>query len=65
MDDEHIKLVAKVQHFYEIMLAKNAYILDEAILSEPPESQYSLKTSYEITELINEYEKAFEAFLYR
>ena len=65
MSDEHIRLVAKIQHFYEIMLAKNSQILDEAIAGKSLDMKVSTVVASEISALLTEYEKAFESFLYK
>jgi len=65
MSDEHIRLVAKIQHFYEIMLAKNSQILDDAIAGKSLDPKVSCEVASEISALMSEYEKAFESFLYK
>ena len=65
MSDDHIRLVAKIQHFYEILVAKNGQILDDAISGKSPDKKIAYEKASEINSLISEYEKAFESFLYK
>lgn len=66
MNEEHIKLVAKVQHFYEMMVNINAKILDESIALPPhADRKAACEKASAISSLIDEYEKAFESFLYK
>ncbi len=65
MSDDHIRLVAKVQHFYEIMININAKILVDAIENNCPDKKIACEKAQVINDLIDEYEKAFESFLYR
>ena len=66
MNEEHIRLVAKVQHFYEIMVNINGKILDESIASPPHvDKRAACETASAINSIIDEYEKVFESFLYK
>lgn len=65
MSDEHIRLVAKVQHFYEMMVNINHEIIDTSIASSCPDRKLSCEKAQAISNLIDEYEKAFESFLYK
>lgn len=65
MSDEHVRLVAKIQHFYEMMVNINHEIIDSAIKSGCPDKKHSCDKAQAINNLIDEYEKAFESFLYK
>lgn len=65
MSEEHIRLVAKVQHFYEIMVNFNAKILDDSISSNSPDRRVECEKAEAINSIIDEYEKVFESFLYK
>lgn len=65
MNDEHIKLVAKIQHFYEIMVNLNAKILDDSIASHSPDKRVECEKAQAISSIIDEYERVFESFLYK
>lgn len=65
MIDDHIRLIAKIQHFYEMMVNINHEIIDSAIKIGCPDRKHSCEKVLAINNLIDEYEKAFESFLYK
>ena len=65
MSEEHIRLVAKIQHFYELMIASNSAMLDEAIESKNIDRKAAVEEATRMNTLLDEYERAFESFLYR
>lgn len=65
MNEEHSKLIAKIQHFYEIMLYRLKSILDDSIASTLPDKKNSVEKVCIFNELLDEYEKSFESFLYK
>ncbi len=66
MSDEPHKLVAKIQHFYDIMIDVADKIEDKVILyGKDGENLKTYEKSSEIRKLIEEYDKVFSAFLYK
>ncbi len=65
MNDEHIKLVAKIQHFYERLLAKNHEIIETSMMNATSDKKAAIDKSEALNEVMDEYEKAFESFLYK
>jgi predicted RNase H-like nuclease (RuvC/YqgF family) len=66
MSDEPHKLVAKIQHFYDIMVNTAEELEDHVILVEKhAEKSKTHEKSVEIRKLISEYDKVFAAFLYK
>lgn len=65
MMEDHVKLVAKVQHFYEIMISRNQFMLNDAIESNSYDKKLLSNEANNMSSLIEEYEKAFESFLYK
>lgn len=65
MSDEHIRLVAKIQHFYELMLASNTAMLNESIESKNPDKKAAVEEAMRMNKLLDEYERAFASFLYK
>lgn len=66
MSDEPHKLVAKIQHFYDIMIDVADKVDDRVILyGKDGENINSYEKSAEIRKLIAEYDKVFSAFLYK
>lgn len=66
MSDEPHKLVAKIQHFYDIMIDVAENIEDRIILhGKEGENIKSYEKSAEIRKLISEYDKVFSDFLYK
>ena len=66
MSDEPHKLVAKIQHFYDVMIDMADKADDEMILiGKDVEKHKIYGKSAEIRKLIAEYDKVFSAFLYK
>lgn len=65
MSEEHIRLIAKIQHFYEMMMNINSKLLDGAIAGHPSHTMHITDTVQIINSFIDEYEKAFQSFLYK
>ncbi len=65
MSEEYIKLVAKVQHFYERLVSKNESLIDSAISDLNSDKKAVCEKSKALNEVLYEYEKAFESFLYK
>ncbi len=66
MNEEHGKLIAKLQHFYEVMLARVDEFENIGFASTNQLDIVSVKEkSAELNKLIDEYIKTFETFLYR
>jgi hypothetical protein len=66
MNDEHGKLIAKVQHFYEFMLARVDEFENISFASTNNNDIVSAKEKgIELNKLIFEYTKTFETFLYK
>jgi len=66
MSGEPHKLVAKIQHFYDVMIQ----VADEAeyeniVGSKEKNKNEFFENSHEIRKLISEYGKVFEDFLYK
>ncbi len=66
MTEEHHKLVAKIQHFYELMIDK-AEKAEDTIIASYIENERIRREGklYAFNTLINEYSKVFDAFLYK
>lgn len=66
MSDEPHRLVAKIQHFYDIMIDVADKMEDKIILGEKDaENQNIYEKFVEIRKLIEEYDKVFSGFLYK
>lgn len=61
MEENH-KLIAKIQHFYDVMKHRINEV-EFMNITEIGITQHQ-KTSQELNELANEYSRVFEAFLY-
>lgn len=66
MSDEHVKLVAKIQHFYDVMVQRLSGMEADCVSScnEIERITYREK-SIELTQLIGEFGKTFESFIYK
>lgn len=64
MSDDHLKLVARIQHFYELMLVQEADIVSAEITKLSP-TEFCVEKLWSLHALIDEYERAFESFLYK
>lgn len=66
MSEEHVKLVAKVQHFYDVMLTRLNQMSDNCLSSsnDLERKAYREKTD-ELNVLVVEFSKTFQTFLYR
>ena len=66
MNEEHHKLVAKIQHFYDIMIYRVQEVEENAIIIKSEnEKKMKQEKCVELKRLIDEYCKVFEAFLYK
>lgn len=66
MNEEHHKLIAKVQHFYDLMIHVAEQTEDSMIV--PVEDMKRVKKGKEASSLnilIDEYTKVFDLFLYK
>lgn len=66
MNDDHDKLVAKIQHFYDMMIYRIQEVEENALIikAENDKKMRQEKCS-ELKKLIDEYSKVFETFLYK
>lgn len=66
MNEEHLKLIAKIQHFYDLMAQRLANYENESIASPNESDRHRAKAkAEEITTLLFEYSKVFHEFLYQ
>lgn len=66
MSDEHVKLVAKIQHFYDVMVQRLTQMESDCVSScNDMERNTYREKSIELTELIGEFGKTFESFIYK
>ena len=65
MNDEHIKLVAKIQHFYERLWSKNHEIIETSMMNSSLDKKAVIDKCEALNEVMDEYEKTFESFLYK
>lgn len=66
MSDEHVKLVAKIQHFYDVMVQRlNGMEVDCVSSCNEIERISYREKSRELTQLIGEFGKTFESFIYK
>lgn len=66
MSDEHVKLVAKIQHFYDVMMTRLSDIEDKSLTTNNQiESIGYREKSVELNFLTFEYAKTFQTFLYK
>ena len=66
MSDEHIKLIAKIQHFYDFMIQHLNCAEDEFLSFTHPLDKTIYKTKREMLNSLSvEYCKTFENFLYK
>lgn len=66
MSDEHVKLVAKIQHFYDVMVQRLNEMQGDCVSScnDIERTSYREK-SIELLQLIGEFGKTFESFIYK
>lgn len=66
MSDEHVKLVAKIQYFYDVMMRRlqDVEVACVSSFNDIDSSLYKEK-SEELNFLASEYSKTFETFLYK
>lgn len=62
MTEEHTKLVAKIQHFYDHILRLHEQIIDDQLMNDDKKEDSSL---FQILKVVDEYEKVFNEFLYK
>lgn len=66
MSDEHVKLVAKIQHFYDVMISRLREIEDNSLTSVDKSETLAYKEkSIELNYLSFEFAKTFDTFLYK
>lgn len=66
MSDEHVKLVAKIQHFYDVMMRRLSEMEEDNLTSvNELESLSYREKSVELNFLSFEFSKTFENFLYK
>lgn len=66
MSEEHVKLVAKIQHFYDVMLSRLGEMEDDGISSVNDLERVSYREkAVELNHLIGEFSRTFQTFLYR
>lgn len=66
MNDEHGKLVAKIQHFYDVMMNRLEDMEVKSLISDNNlESLGYREKSVELNFLTFEYAKTFENFIYK
>ena len=66
MSDDHLKLIAKIQHFYDFMASRSKNFQDDSILDNLENMRNSARDkALELDELSHEYSKVFQEFLYK
>ncbi len=66
MNDEHQKLVAKIQYFYDIMTNRLSKFEDLSLTGMPESDRSAFaEVATELNYLALEYSKTFENFLYK
>lgn len=66
MNDEHVKLIAKIQHFYDVMLGRLQEMEDNSLTSVNERETLAYKEkSIELDFLSVEYARTFENCLYK
>lgn len=66
MSDDYLKLVARVQHFYDVMITTLCDVQDAYIESKTDSKQdEERKKCLKLNELVSEYSDTFEEFLYK
>ena len=66
MSDEHVKLVAKVQYFYDVMIGRLQEMEEGSVTSVNSIDSISYREkSVELNYLTFEFSKTFENFLYK
>lgn len=66
MSDEHVKLVAKIQHFYDVMVQRLNEMEGDCVSSCNDIERITYREkSIELTGLIGEFGKTFESFIYK
>lgn len=66
MSDEHVKLVAKIQHFYDVMVQRINEMEGDCVSSCNDMERLSYRDkSKELNHLIFEFGKTFENFIYK
>lgn len=63
--EDHNKMIAKIQHFYEVLQRKIDDANALAIMQvSHKNNEKNLQISSDLTEICNEYSRIFNAFLY-
>ena len=66
MNDEHVRLVAKIQHFYDVILRRLGELEDSSLNVVTSKDSVAYKEkSCELNFLAFEFAKIFETFLYK
>lgn len=66
MNDEHVKLVAKIQHFYDVMIRRLQEVEHDSLTAEDRVETITYKEkTIELNNLAFEFAKTFDAFLYK
>lgn len=66
MSDDYLKLIAKIQHFYDLMIGTLCDAQDSYIESKTDcKSEIERKKCLKLSELVSEYTNTFEQFLYK
>lgn len=66
MTEDNIKLIARIQHFYDIMnKMKDKYELELMVSSNKNEKVNSFQIINEYLSILSEYERIFESVLYQ
>lgn len=66
MSDEHVKLVAKIQHFYDVMVQRLNEMQGDCVSSCNDIERITYREkSVELTRLIGEFGRTFESFIYK
>jgi hypothetical protein len=70
VNEDHARLVAKIQHFYDYTTNRIRQLNDEMIVltDAGEDNQFRLSTGgrlYELTDALKEYQKTFEELLYK
>lgn len=65
MSDDHIRIIAQIQHFYELLEQNRQLHVSESIANKNGVSQSHKDKAVFFDSIINEFSKVFEKFLYK